>query len=105
MNPLYPDDESYKLLTKCLKSTEETLSTLHKIKEKRKAMSDNSVFDDEKIRKRMQELEGQPRFQPDKNEMRYTATQLFENGIEATIYFVMRGGDILIYDSTQKRIT
>lgn len=90
---------------------EYTLGRLHRLKMEQEYkklkrpvyMSNNSVFDSEKIRKRMEELEGQPRFQPDKDEMRYTATQLFETGIEATVYFVLRNGEMLIYDSTQKK--
>lgn len=51
MNPLYPDDESYKLLTKCIRSTEEILSTIHKIKEKRKVMNDtNTPVTDEMVK-------------------------------------------------------
>jgi len=40
MNLLFPDSESYKLLSDCIRSAAETVSILHKINQKRKRMSD-----------------------------------------------------------------
>lgn len=41
---------------------------------------------------------------PDKNEIRYTATQLFSTGFEATLSFVVRDGKMLIYDEKTTKI-
>lgn len=66
-----------------------------------------NIFDIEKINKRMAELEKEPtrRIYPFKDEPRFSVTQLFETNVEVTLYFVIRNGEMLFYDSkTEKKI-
>lgn len=65
----------------------------------------SSLFDSIKIEERLKELQGMPPFKPDEHEPRFTVTQLFEDGIECTLFFVIRDGHPLFYDSKQTRIT
>lgn len=59
-----------------------------------------SIFDIEKIEARMKELKDLPPFRPEKSEMRFTSTQFFEDtGMECTLSFVIRNGEMIIYDS------
>lgn len=60
----------------------------------------SNIFDIEKIEARMKELEDMPTFQPEKTEPRFTVTQYFEDTeTECTLYFVVRNGEMIFYDS------
>lgn len=61
-----------------------------------------SLFNVEALEKRIQELKDLPPFTPDKYEPRYTVTQLFESGVECTLYFVIRNGEQIWYNSEQR---
>lgn len=65
----------------------------------------SSLFDEIKIEERLKELEGKPSFSPDKFEPRFTVSQLYETGVEATLWFVIRDGHPVFYGSKQTRIT
>ncbi len=62
------------------------------------------MFDPAKIAARIKEIEDLPPFEPDKYELRFTCSQLFETGIEATLHFVLRNGEPSYYKSTQKKV-
>lgn len=63
-----------------------------------------SIFDIERINERLAELKISPKqLSIDKYEPTYTVTQLFENGDEVTLYFVIRNGEIIFYDSKKTR--
>lgn len=63
-----------------------------------------SIFDAGIIEGQLDKIKDMPRFEPDKYEPRFTVTQLFETGIEVTLSFVVRHGEIIYYDSKQKRV-
>jgi hypothetical protein len=65
----------------------------------------NNVFDHEKIKKRMRELEDMPPFKPEPTELRYTVTQCFDENCESsvTMYFVVRDGQMLFYNPNDTR--
>lgn len=62
----------------------------------------NSIFNIDKINERLKSLEDFPPFEPEKFEPTFTVTQLFETGIEATLYFVIRNGEMIFYKATQR---
>lgn len=55
------------------------------------------------LKERIRELESFPPFKPEKDELRFTVTQLFEY-IEVTLCFVIRDGEMIFYDSIKKMI-
>ena len=63
----------------------------------------NEIFDTKKINERIQELKNLPKFTPEPDEMRFTATQKYGD-TEATISFVIRNGEMYFYDSKTTRI-
>lgn len=62
------------------------------------------LFDEIKINERFHELQNKPPFNPDKFEPVFTVSQLFETGVRATLFFVIRDGEPMFYDSKQERI-
>lgn len=64
----------------------------------------NSIFDIKINEEMLEKIKNKPPFEPDKYEPKFTVSQLFETGIEATLHFVIRHGEIIYYNSTQKRI-
>ena len=64
----------------------------------------DSVFDTELLDRRLRELKQCSKFEPDEYDLRYTATQLYETGVEATVKFVVRDGQMIFYGSTERNI-
>jgi 6-phosphogluconolactonase/glucosamine-6-phosphate isomerase/deaminase len=62
----------------------------------------NNVFDHEKIKKRMRELEDMPPFKPEPDELRFTVTQTFDTH-DVTMFFVVRDGHMLFYNPNDTR--
>lgn len=62
------------------------------------------VFNINDIEKQLDNLKNAPKFYPEKYELRYTATQLFDTGIEVSFDFVVRNGEMIIYDSRERRV-
>lgn len=63
-----------------------------------------SLFDTATLEKRIQELKDAPPFTPDKYEPRYSVAQLFESGVEVTLHYVIRNGEIMYYKSEQRHV-
>lgn len=62
-----------------------------------------NAFNIEAIETQLKVVESMPPFQPDKYELRYTTTQLFETGIEVSLSFVIRNGEQIFYASSKRR--
>jgi hypothetical protein len=64
----------------------------------------SNVFDTEKIMKRIRELEDLPPFKPEPDELLFTVTHRFDplGGASATLFFVVRNGEMIFYDPDLK---
>lgn len=56
----------------------------------------------ELLEARLKDLKTTPDFKPDEKEARYTVTQSFETGMVVTLSFVIRDGEMIIYDSYER---
>lgn len=62
----------------------------------------SSMFDLELLNYRIEELKHLPPFKPDFFEPTFTITQRFENGVEATLWFVIRNDETVIYNAIER---
>lgn len=58
-----------------------------------------NLFDPKLLKDITEIVRYHPRVKPEKYEAKYQVTQLFETGVEVTIYWVIRDGKQFIYDS------
>lgn len=65
----------------------------------------SNLFDIDKIEEQLAKIKNLPPFKPEKYEQWFTATQLFETGIEVKIHFVIREGKQIFFGSEENKIS